>query len=255
MATYIYAKPVFHQCGFFLRLFMPQWATIKDLVRVGLPIGISIFLEATMFAIIALFLTPFGDTMVAGHQIVLNFSSVVFMVPMSISIALTIRVGQSIGANDTLQAKQVTIMGYVLALLLSIASCTLMLLAPEQIARIYTQDEEVIALAVSLFALAAMFQLSDAMQIASAGILRGYKDTRWPMVIVVVSYWIVGLPLGYVLGRTDHIVPAMSAAGFWLGLVIGLTLAAMLLGYRVIRISRRYTGTSACADPSMDIST
>ncbi|HCH24293.1 MAG TPA: MATE family efflux transporter [Oceanospirillaceae bacterium] len=239
MACYVYLRPAYHQYGFFERLHQPNWQVIKSLLKTGIPIGISIFIEATMFAIIALFLAPLGPTVVASHQLVLNFSSLSFMIPLSIGIALTIRVGQSIGAQKADEAKTTVIIGFVLALSMSALTCSLMLFLPEYIARIYTQDQEVIDIAVSLFFLAAMFQLSDAIQVAAAGTLRGYKDTRWPMMMIVISYWGIGLPLGYALGLTDILVPNMGAAGFWIGLIIGLSCAALLLCIRVWRVTHK----------------
>ncbi|MDP6189503.1 MAG: MATE family efflux transporter, partial [Gammaproteobacteria bacterium] len=156
------------------------------------------------------------------------------MLPMSIGIALTIRIGQAVGADNAQEAKQLAIIGCTLALTMAMATCCLMLSVPELIARIYTQDQAVIDVAVSLFFLAAMFQLSDAVQVAAAGILRGYKDTQWPMVMIVISYWVIGLPLGYILGLTDILMPALGAKGFWIGIICGLSCAAILLCFRVL---------------------
>ncbi len=236
MACYIYLRPIYHQCGFFDQLNLPHWASIKQLLKLGIPIGISIFIEATMFAIIALFLAPLGPTIVASHQLVLNFSSLSFMIPMSIGIALTISVGQAVGAGRSDAAKQTMVIGLTLALTMALATCALMLSMPELIARVYTSDSEVIHFAVSLFLLAGLFQLSDAVQVAAAGILRGYKDTRWPMVMIILSYWCLGLPLGYILGLTDLLTPRMGAEGFWIGIILGLTCAAILLCARLLRV-------------------
>ena len=239
MSIYVYLRPVYHQCNFFEKLNKPSWTVIKQLLKVGVPIGISIFIESTMFAIIALFLAPLGATVVASHQLVLNFTSLSFMIPLSIGIALTIRVGQAVGSKQALETKQTVIIGFSLALLTAIFTSSLMLLLPEYIARIYTRDQTVIDVAVSLFFLAAMFQLSDAIQVAAAGILRGFKDTRWPMIMIVLSYWGIGLPLGYTLGLTDYLLPSMGAAGFWIGLIVGLSCAALLLCIRVLRVVRK----------------
>lgn len=236
MAGYVYVKPLYRPTGLFNGFLLPQISVFKQLLKVGVPIGVAIFIEATMFAIIALFLAPLGPTIVAGHQVVLNFSSLSFMIPLSIGLALTIRVGQAVGARNLVEARQATFMGYILAIGMALVTCTMMLTLPAHIAGIYTSDQEVIEAAVALFALAAMFQLSDAIQVAGAGILRGYKDTRWPMTIIVVSYWIVGLPLGYILGMTDILMPSLGAEGFWIGLIFGLTVAALLLAMRVWRV-------------------
>jgi len=239
MAIYVYLRSAYHRCDFFLKLHKPSWTVIKQLLKVGVPIGISIFIESTMFAIIALFLAPLGATVVASHQLVLNFTSLSFMIPLSIGIALTIRVGQAVGSKQALETKQTAIIGFSLALLTAIFTSSLMLLLPDFIARVYTRDQTVIDVAVSLFFLAAMFQLSDAIQVAAAGILRGFKDTRWPMIMIILSYWGIGLPLGYILGLTDYLLPSMGAAGFWIGLIVGLSCAAILLCIRVLRVLRK----------------
>ncbi len=236
MAGYIFWRPTYRHYGFFERLYWPQFKTIKQLLKIGVPIGISIFIEATMFAIVALFLAPLGATVVAGHQLVLNFTSLCFMLPMSIGITLTIRVGHAVGSGNAQVAKQLVVIGSTLALVMATATCSLMLSFPDLIARIYTQDQAVIDVAISLFFLAAMFQLSDAIQVAGAGILRGYKDTKWPMLMIVISYWLIGLPLGYILGLTDFLLPAMGAQGFWIGIIFGLSCAAILLCFRVFYI-------------------
>jgi len=239
MTIYVYMRPIYHQCDFFLKLHKPSWTVIKQLLKVGVPIGISIFIESTMFAIIALFLAPLGATVVASHQLVLNFTSLSFMIPLSIGIALTIRVGQAVGSRQVLETKQTAIIGFSLALLAALFTSSLMLFLPEYIARVYTRDQTVIDVAVSLFFLAALFQLSDAVQVAAAGILRGFKDTRWPMIMIVLSYWGIGLPLGYILGLTDYLVPSMGATGFWIGLIVGLSCAAILLCIRVLRVLKK----------------
>ncbi len=106
------------------------------------------------------------------------------------------------------------------------------------IAQMYTPLTDVVVLASSLIVIAAIFQFSDAIQVVAAGALRGYKDTSVPLLVVFVAYWLIGLPSGYILGLTDLLVPAMGAAGFWYGLVIGLTVAAILLPWRLFRLAR-----------------
>ena len=236
MSIYCYAKSIYHECGFFLQLYMPDWQAILQLGKVGVPIAISIFIEATMFAIIALFLASEGPTVVASHQLVLSFSSFTFMIPLSIGMALTIRVGQTYGAQDTFSTKQASMMGFCLVLFAAVLICLVMILMPKLIARMYTQDKQVIQLAAGLFFFSALFQFSDALQVAAVGILRGFKDTRWPMLIVLFAYWAIGLPLGYALALTDLLMPASGAKGFWIGLIVGLSFAAVLLCSRVWRV-------------------
>ena len=151
-------------------------------------------------------------------------------------MAMTVRVGQGIGANAQEQVKRSTLVGFTLALGLASLTCLLMLMLPMQLAKIYTSDPVVTQIAASLFIFAGLFQISDAVQIAGNGALRGFKDTAKPLMLIFVSYWLIGLPLGYVLGLTDIINPAMGPAGFWIGIVFGLSVAAVLISLRLWRV-------------------
>jgi MATE family multidrug resistance protein len=236
MAIYVYVKPTYHQCAMFTQFDWPQFNTQLQILKVGLPIGFSIFIEATMFAIVALLLAPLGADIVAAHQLVLNFTSMCFMIPLSIGMALTLRVGHGIGGNLQDQVKRSVLVGFGLALGLSSLTCLLMLTLPVTLANIYTTEPMVVEIAASLFIFAALFQFSDALQIAANGSLRGFKDTAKPLLLIFISYWLIGLPLGYVLGMTDMIYPAMGAAGFWIGIIFGLSVAAVLLSLRLWRV-------------------
>jgi MATE family multidrug resistance protein len=236
MAIYVYVKPAYHQCAMFSQFNWPQLNIQIKILKVGLPIGFSIFIEATMFAIVALLLAPLGADIVAAHQLVLNFTSMCFMIPLSIGMALTIRVGHGIGGNLPEQVKRSVLVGFGLALGLSSLTCLLMLLLPVTLANIYTTEPIVVEIAASLFIFAALFQFSDALQIAANGALRGFKDTAKPLLLIFISYWLTGLPLGYVLGMTDIIYPAMGASGFWIGIIFGLSVAALLLSLRLWRV-------------------
>ncbi|MDC1341648.1 MATE family efflux transporter [Oceanospirillaceae bacterium] len=239
MACYVYAKPVYHQCAMFKRFDWPKLTTQLTILKVGLPIGFSIFIEATMFAIVALLLAPLGADIVAAHQLVLNFTSLCFIIPLSIGMAMTIRVGHGIGGNLPNQVKRSVLVGFGLALGLSSLTCLTMLMLPLTLAGIYTTEPVVVEIAASLFIFAALFQLSDAVQIAANGALRGFKDTAKPLLLIFISYWLTGLPLGYVLGMTDIIYPAMGPAGFWIGIIFGLSVAAVLLSLRLWRVLRK----------------
>jgi len=157
-----------------------------------------------------------------------------FMVPLGMAGAITVRVGNAIGRGDPQGARVAGRVGIGLAAAFALCSASVMLLVPEWIARIYTAEREVIELAASLLMLAAIFQLSDGLQVASAGALRGYKDTRRPMVYSVFSYWAVGLSIGWWLTFERE----WGAPGMWVGLIAGLTVAAVLLGGRFLRLSQ-----------------
>ncbi len=210
-----------------------------QLLRLGLPIGLSLLIEASIFALIALFLSPLGALTVASHQITLNYSAMIFMIPLSISSAITIRVGHAIGQQRFDRARLVSKTGLMLNSSLALVTATLTLIFAENIAAIYTRDPQVIAIAVGLLYLNALYQVSDAFQVGVSGALRGYKDTRVPLLLIIVSYWVISLPLGYSLALTDLWGPPMGAKGFWLSLTVGLSIAAVLLGIRLRKIGRR----------------
>ncbi len=210
----------------------PHWPQIKTLLKLGLPIGITYFAETSAFSLIALLIAKFGSTQMAAHQIALNFTSLVFMVPLSLGLALLTRVGQSLGAGDPVLARYQAWVGVAVGLGFAVVSAVLMALFSQEIAKAYTSDPAVIALTVQLLFLAAVFQLSDATQVVSACAIRGYKVTRSPMVIQLTAFWVFSLPLGYCLGLAPSWMPwtpaqPMAAQGFWISLIVGLTIAAL----------------------------
>jgi MATE family multidrug resistance protein len=176
---------------------------------------------------------------VAAHQIALNFTSQLYMLPYSLATALTVRIGFTIGRGRIHRLRRIVHTGFGLALASSVLTCLLILGFSLEIAALYTRDEAVQAIAVSLLVFAAVFQLPDAMQVNANGILRGCKDTRVPLLLMLLAYWGIGLPVGYGLGlaRLGGLEPGPQ--GFWIGLICALTTAAGLLGYRVAVMLRR----------------
>ena len=211
----------------------PRWPLISALLRVGLPIGVAIFAEASIFSVIALLIGGLGATVVSGHQIALSISSLVFMVPLSLAMAVTVRVGQALGRNAPRDARFAAVLGIGVALVYACFSATLMMLFRERIAGFYSPDPAVVALASTLLIYAALFQFSDGIQVSAAGALRGYQDTRAVMLITLPSYWGIGLSVGYMLGLTNLLGAPSGPAGLWQGLIVGLSCAALMLGWRL----------------------
>ncbi|MFL1467047.1 MATE family efflux transporter [Marinobacter sp. HN1S83] len=212
---------------------------IRYILKIGVPIGFTIFVEASLFSVIALFLAPLGPVVVAGHQIALNVVSLVFMLPLSIGMALTLRVSFLVGAQAPDTARLISRSSLILAATVALVFATLLFTFAEQIAALYTSDAAVREVTVSLLVFAALFQIADVIQVTCISALRGYKDTAIPMFIMLFSFWLVGLPLGYVLTFTDWLTPAMGAAGFWVGLTGGLASASILLGLRLFLYAPR----------------
>jgi MATE family multidrug resistance protein len=234
-ATLIYTKYArkLQQFNLYQHLYWPDRQLIKECIKLGFPIAMTILFEVTLFAVVAILLAPFGATVVASHQIALNFSALMFMIPLSLGMATSIRIGYLLGESRPEQAKIATRCAFLLGISIAVFTATLTVLAREPIARLYSIDEEVITLASSLLLLAAMFQFSDAIQVISGTALRGYKDTAWMFYLSFISYWIVGMTIGCILGLTDWIVPKMAGAGFWIGFICGLSTAAILLSLRL----------------------
>ena len=221
----------------------PHWPEIDAMLRLGLPIGITYFAEVSAFGLISLLVARFGAVQVSAHQIALNFTSLVFMVPLSFGIALITRVGQALGEGDPHRARFASWVGVGMSLVFALLSAICILLGRDAIARAYTSDPAVQALCAHLLLFAALFQLSDATQVATSCAIRGYRVTRPPMLIQLLAFWVFALPLGYVLGLAPAGVPwspaaPMAASGFWIALVLGLTVAAVLLTWYLERLSR-----------------
>jgi MATE family multidrug resistance protein len=215
----------------------PQWDYVGHMLKLGLPIAAAVFAEISLFALVALLIGPLGATTIASHQIALNFSSLTFMVPLSLGLALTVKISSALGAQEIIRARRYVKMGASFAVAFALVSAAVMLLLPEQIVAIYSSDPAVSMLTVQLLIFAAAYQISDGLQVTAAGCLRGYHDTRIVMVITLIAYWGIGLPAGYLLGLTDYFGPARGVQGLWVGLVMGLTVAAVLLNWRLWRVS------------------
>jgi len=235
MVAWIARRPQYRVFGVFDRYSGPNLREIAALLKVGLPIGFMVLMEGGMFAASALLVGILGALPVAAHQVAMNYTGLVFMVPLGLSGAITVRVGNAIGRGDPEGARRAGLVGIGIAMVFAIASAGVILLFPEAIVRLYTTDAEVIALAASLLLFAAIFQLSDGLQVAAAGALRGMKDTRIPMLYSVVAYWMIGMSVGWWLTfRADW-----GPAGMWIGILSGLSVAAVLLSARYWRLSRR----------------
>ena len=240
MAYYTRRGNTYKSVAIWHKLTPPQWLGIRELVVVGVPIGVAIFVEVTLFTLIALFIASFGEVTVGAHQIALSFTSILFMLPLSLSMALTVRVGNTLGQQRLALARKVAWNGIVISVIIAAINSLVLWVSAEPVIALYTSNSEIQALALSIIALAVIFQLSDSLQVNLAGALRGYKDTRIVMVITVLSYWIVGLGGGHWLGSygVGEVAP-LGVHGYWIGLIAGLSTAALLLGWRLQRISIR----------------
>jgi MATE family multidrug resistance protein len=220
----------------FERFDPPSWPAIGRLLRVGVPMGITIFMEGSLFVATAWIVGSFGEIAASAHAVALNVASFTFMVPLGIAMATTVRVGNAVGRGDGPGVGWAGAAGFALALAAQCVAALTLLFFPRAIAGLYSTDAAVIALATTLLGYAAIFQLSDGAQALFNGALRGLEDTIVPAWITAFAYWGVGFTLGWYLGRHRGEGPT----GMWQGLVAGLTAAAVLLMARFVWNARRY---------------
>jgi multidrug resistance protein, MATE family len=239
-ASYLWRARRFAHLQLFAHFEWPHWGRIADLLRTGLPIGITVLMEGGLFIVTALLIGRLGATEAAAHQIAINVSQLCFMIPMGVAEATTVRVGHAVGRGDAGGMRRAAWAGYAIVLGTQTLSASTLLLGHDAIVGVYTDDLAVAALASSLLLFAATFQFPDGIQVLSAGALRGLKDTRVPMFIAMFAYWGLGMPLGAGLG----LGLGWGPRGMWIGLIIGLTAAAVLLGWRFRVSSRRLYGAT-----------
>ncbi|WP_210528588.1 MATE family efflux transporter [Pantoea ananatis] len=216
----------------------PSRVIMQRLTGLGLPVALALFFEVTLFAVVALLVSPLGIVNVAGHQIALNFSSLMFVLPLSMGVAATIRVGYRLGQGSTEQARVAAWTAQGVGVSMAVITAIFTVTFRHQIAQLYNDNPAVVTLAAQLMMLAAIYQISDSIQVIGSGILRGYKDTRSIFFITFIAYWLLGLPSGYILALTDWVVPRMGPAGFWCGFIVGLTSAAVMMLWRVRRLQQ-----------------
>ncbi|MBR3902820.1 MAG: MATE family efflux transporter [Akkermansia sp.] len=217
----------------------PEWRVVRDIFNKGLPLGVASLCEMTFFCVITLVIAPLGALAVGAHQVAINVSAVLFMFPLSLSIATSIRSAYHVGARDKLRFDALlrTSITFMLAVILSLALLTICF--RREIISLYTDELPIIELASGLLLICAVYQLSDALQALMSGLLRGCHDTQAITWVNMFSYWVIGFPLACILIRTDWIVPAMGPAGAWVSFVVSLTITAVLLSLRFLRVRKQ----------------
>ena len=209
----------------------------KELLVIGIPIGSSIFCEVSIFGVVALLMAEFGTAMIAAHQAAINFASLVYMLPLSIGTALTIVIGFEVGAKRYNSARQYSLLGIGIAITVALFFAVGLSLFSHQIAGLYTNNPIILQLIQSFLAYAILFQLSDAVAAPIQGALRGYKDVKVTLIMALVSYWGIGMPTGYILAKYTSNGPY----GYWIGLITGLAVGAIVLSIRLIHLQRKHS--------------
>lgn len=206
-----------------------DWAALRRVVAIGAPIGIQMNLEYGVFAVAGLLMGWLGTVEMAGHQVALNLASLTFMVPLGVSAAAAVLVGNAIGGGDMPGARRAASAAVITGVTFMALSAIMMLAIPGALARIYTDVPAVVAVAATLIPIAGVFQVFDGLQVVCIGILRGAADTRAPMLINILGFWLIGLPVSWLLGLGAR----MGPVGLWWGLTIGLVIVSLILAVRV----------------------
>lgn len=226
----------------FLVWFKPSLRAWKEQLGIGLPMGLSIFFEASIFSGVTLLMGASFDTYtIAAHQAAISFTSLMFMVPLSMSMALTIIIAYEVGARRLRDAHQYTRLGVGMAIVVLGMCSVLLYIFREQVALMYSDHPTVVSMAMQFYTFAIFYQLSDAAQASLQGVLRGYKDATVPFITALISYWGIGLPSGYALASYTNLGPY----GYWVGITIGLTCAAVGFYARLIIVQKREQSAKA----------
>lgn len=218
----------------FKKIYPVSFSTWKEQLVIGIPIGFAIFFETSIFAAVTLLMSEFDTITIASHQAALNFASFLYMIPMSISMALTIAVGFEVGARRYKDARYYSYLGISCAVTLAVFCAIGLFFFKAEVAAMYTNDPGVLKLTQIFLLYAIFFQLSDAIAAPIQGALRGYKDVNATFMMAFISYWILGLPIGLVLAKFT----SFGAFGYWIGLISGLAFGAVFLSVRLVNIQR-----------------
>ncbi|UII57910.1 MATE family efflux transporter [Cytobacillus spongiae] len=204
----------------------------KEILKIGVPMGLSTFFETSMFAVVTILISKFTVSTIAAYQAALNIVSFLYMIPMSISIALTVVVGFEVGAKRYRDAKVYSWLGVGLSIFIATITGLLVVIFRYEVAGFYSNEADVIHLTATFLIYALFFQVSDAIQATAQAALRGYKDVNVSFVLTLIAYWLICLPVGYSLAHFTN----LGVKGYWIGLTIGLLIAGIGLSYRLWRI-------------------
>lgn len=210
---------------------MPDWAAVRDLLRTGFPASMQLVAEVSAFMMATFIIGSMGKDELASHQVAIQCAATIFMIPLGISMALTVRIGEAFGARNHASMRPILTSGWMMGLAFALLSVSAFSFLNREIAGLFIKDPNVLRMAASLLVVAGFFQFSDTMQIIAAGALRGLDDVKVPAWMSFGAYWVVSIPLGYVLAYPL----GMGVTGMWWGITLGLTITAVLLGRRIWR--------------------
>lgn len=236
--VFVVTRRFYKRANVFSSFSLPRWHVISRFIRIGLPIGATLFFEIGVYSIITLLIGQLGAKVVAAHQIAVNFNAVTFMIPLSLGMAAAIRVGYNVGANELARARTSAMVAMSAVCVYAAIAAVLLFVFRFQIAALYTHESDVLELAATILLFVAAYQFVDDTQVTAIGALRGYKDTRVPMFIALLGYWVIALPVAVSLGYGWLLVEPWGVFGYWTGLTLGLGSVAIMVCTRLFRISR-----------------
>lgn len=236
----ILKKKAYTPTKLFSKFSKPNKQTTLEAVKLGFPIGFGLFVELSMFSGAALIIGSLGASVVGAHTVAINIASVFFMLPLSIGLAAATRVGNLVGEADPTQAQYAAYVTVVVCFAGACFNTLCILLLRESLVGLYSGDADVIAIAVNLLLFAAIFQIPDGLQMGALGSLRGYKDTFAPMLMLIVTYWFLALPVGYVLTYYGILGNDLGPPGIWIGMITGLVTFSALILPRLRYTSKKF---------------
>lgn len=220
----------------------PSWQNgFKEILYLGVPNTFALLFETSLFSLVALFVAKLGTTVIAAHQVAISYTSLMFMIPLSMALATTVRVGQAYGEGSRQKLIASTYGGLIIATTLGLVVALITYFLKVPIAGLFTDDSAVAELAILLLSIAAFYQLFDAIQVSTAGALRGLHNTKVTMWVTLFSYWGIGLGGGWLLAYSDWLIEPMGVAGFWVAIVIGFVVAALALQIKLKHLLNEIT--------------
>jgi MATE family multidrug resistance protein len=235
MICFVYFNKRFSKLWKAFRFRGISWYLTTEILKLGFPMSFQFIFEVSTFSFAAVMIGWMGTSPLAAHQIAINMASITYMIALGISSAATIRVANQLGQKDYITLRNAALTCFIMAIAFMSVTAMLFIFGRNYIPTFYISDMEVVAQAAFLLIVAGLFQLSDGIQVVGLGALRGMSDVKIPTIITLIAYWIIGLPLGYLLGFTFE----QGAPGVWYGLLAGLSIAAILLFIRFNNQSKK----------------
>ena len=237
VAVVIYTRRVLPDHGLFQRLWRPDWEAFGDVFRVGWPIGLTNLAESGLFSASALMMGWLGEIVLAAHGIAIQLASIMFVLHLGLSQAATVRAGNAYGRGEIDRLRRGALVAVITSIVIALVTIVIFLAIPETLIGFFIDPSDprkpqILAIGTGLLVVAALFQLADGGQVMALGLLRGVQDTRVPMIHAALSYWVLGMPAGYVLG----FVLGFGGLGVWAGLILGLSSAGALMMWRFWRV-------------------